>query len=88
MSCQVCALWHQETAILPGDVCEAVENVRSINAGRRQGTCQACRLTGCGAVVKCNYGHCQVGAHRDALEAVDELLEHIAACVLNPLGGG
>ena len=56
---QVCGLWHPETAVLPGNVLEAVQYCGAIKAERYGAECDLCRLSH-GAVVKCNFGHCQV----------------------------
>ena len=58
----VCALWHEGTAVRPGNVCEAVEGVRAIKAERVGGQCGICKLSH-GSVIKCNYGHCQFFFH-------------------------
>ena len=52
---QVCGLWHPETTVLPGNICEAIQS----KALCKQGECSVCRL-GHGAVVRCNFGTCQV----------------------------
>ncbi|KAG1679166.1 hypothetical protein FOA52_000522 [Chlamydomonas sp. UWO 241] len=58
----VCGLWHPDTAVLPGNVCAAVLNKAAIKHDKWDVPCGVCQLSH-GAVVKCNYGHCQTVFH-------------------------
>lgn len=56
----VCALWHEGPYVRDEDACATVDNVAAIKPDRRTSACSLCHQH-VGAVVKCNYGHCQVG---------------------------
>lgn len=58
----VCGLWHAETTVASTPSCLAVSGTGAIKADRFTSPCSVCGLTS-GAVVKCNYGHCQAVFH-------------------------
>eukprot|EP00955_Chlamydomonas_euryale_P000713 8084-Chlamydomonas_euryale.AAC.1 len=58
----VCGLWHPDLAVLPGNVCAAVQSKAAVKPDKWGGLCGVCHL-GHGAVVKCSFGHCQAAFH-------------------------
>ncbi|KAG2423307.1 hypothetical protein HXX76_015454 [Chlamydomonas incerta] len=58
----VCGMWQEGTSVLQVDGPDAVEGVGAIKADRWRSPCGLCGRTS-GAVVKCNYGHCQAYFH-------------------------
>ncbi|GFR51514.1 hypothetical protein Agub_g13929 [Astrephomene gubernaculifera] len=58
----VCGLWHEGPVVLPVDSPDAVDNVGAIKAERWRSQCALCQRVA-GAVVKCNFGHCQATFH-------------------------
>eukprot|EP00798_Chlamydomonas_sp_ICE-L_P014429 gene14429-20435_t len=84
----VCALWHPETSVRSGNVCAAVENLKNVGSHKFKGTCNVCRITGAGAVLKCNFGHCQALVQCSSATSDTVRCRRCAQVQLRTLSGG
>ncbi|KXZ51810.1 hypothetical protein GPECTOR_11g251 [Gonium pectorale] len=58
----VCSMWHEGPVVHPFDGPDAIDNLGQIKADRFRSPCALCGKVA-GAVVKCNFGHCQAYFH-------------------------